>query len=108
MNIKFCYLYRDGGNYKNFNEIVFANPFGITLDKIEAIIINNLIDEKWFVSKEWNVPDMHFKGFAWDSEIDHEWHEFEMVEETFEESTEKRNIEDFLVVIRKNDPASRI
>jgi len=26
MNLKFAYLYRDGANYKNFNEVIFSNP----------------------------------------------------------------------------------
>ena len=99
MNIKFCYLYRDGSNYKNFNEIVFSNPNSINLLEIEKLVREKLIDDKWFYSKEWNVPDTHFKEFAYDSEIDVDWHEFEAIEETTEGTSQQKNIEDFLMLV---------
>jgi len=43
---------------------------------------------------------MHFQEFPWNSEIDHEWHEFECLEETTEQSTENKSIEDFLNLIQ--------
>jgi hypothetical protein len=43
---------------------------------------------------------MHFQEFSWNSEIDHEWHEFDCLEETTEQSTEKKSIEDFLKLIQ--------
>ncbi len=105
MNIRFCYLYRDGANYKNFNEIVFSNPNAIGREEIEEIIRKNLIDGKWFVSKEWDLPDMHFREFEHDSEIDHDWHEFEAIEETSEDDTAQCCIEDFLLLVNKTDLA---
>jgi hypothetical protein len=72
MNIKFSYLYRDGSNYKNFNDVVFSNSNSISLHRIEEAIRNNLLDGIWFITKDWNVPDMHSKEFLWDSEIDHD------------------------------------
>lgn len=60
-----------------------------------------MIDGKWFVSDEWQVPDMHFRQFAWDSEIDHGWHEFERIEETIDNATEKNDIEDFILLVSK-------
>jgi hypothetical protein len=99
MNIKFYYLYRDGANYKNFNEIIFSNPNDLKLNLIEEIIRKHLIDGQWFVSKEWNVPDLHFREFSWDSEIDLDWHEFERVEETLDTVTQENSIEDFLQLI---------
>ena len=99
MNIKFCYLYRDGGNYKNFNEIVFSNPNSKNFREIEKLVRKKLIDGKWFYCKEWNVPDMHFKEFAYDSEIDVDWHEFEAIEETTEGTSQQNSIEDFLMLV---------
>ena len=96
MNIKFSYLYRDGANYKYFNEVVFSNPNEIPLEKIDAIIRANLIDGCWFVAKEWNLPDMHYKEYAWDNDIDHGWHEFEFVEETDKLESEAVLIDEFL------------
>ena len=101
MNIKFCHLYRDGANYKNFNEVIFDNPCSRSKEEIETVIRNSLIDETWFVADKWDLPDMHFEEFPWYSEIDHEWHEFESIEETIEDVTSKMSIDDFLSIVNK-------
>ena len=101
MNIKFSYLYRDGANYKNFNEVIFDNPYSRSKEEIETVIRNSLIDEMWFVAVKWNLPNMHFQEFPWNSEIDHEWHEFESIEETIEDATAKMSLDDFLSVVNK-------
>ena len=101
MNIKFSYLYRDGANYKNYNDVIFSNPLAKTLVDVEQIIRANLIDETWFVAKYWNLPDMHFKEYGWDSDMDHDWHEFDSAEETQEAATQEISIEDFLDQIGK-------
>jgi hypothetical protein len=97
MNLKFAYLYRDGANYKNFNEVIFSNPNSRSVKDVESLIKMALIDEAWFVAKDWNLPDIHFKEYPWDPETDHEWHEFEFIQETLERVTENISIEDFLV-----------
>jgi hypothetical protein len=99
MNIKLCYLYRDAGNYKQYNEIVFTNPTRLPLEEIKQTILKNLIDGSWFIAKHWNVPDMHFKEYTWDSEIDHEWHEFDSVEATADTPAKDISIEAFLKAI---------
>lgn len=99
MDIKFCYLYRDGANYKDYSQIIFSNPNSINLLEIEKLIRKKLIDGKWFYSKEWNVTDIHFKEFTFDSEIDVEWHEFEAVQETNEDATQRNSIESFLLLV---------
>ena len=101
MNIKFCYLYRDGANYKNFNEIIFSNPNSINYLKIKKLVLKKLIDDKWFYCKEWNLPDMHFKECINDAEIDVDWHEFEAIELTADDVTEQNSIEDFLMLVNK-------
>ena len=78
-----------------------AIPNDLNVKEIETIIKEKLIDGQWFVAKEWRLPDMHFKEFAWDSEIDHDWHEFESIEETLELVTTGNNIEDFLSLVTK-------
>ena len=100
MNIKFTYLYRDGANYKNYNELIFDNDNARPKEQIETMIMNSLVDEMWFVAKDWNLPDMHFQEYPWDSEIDHDWHEFDTLEETSELATENIPIEDFLNLIQ--------
>lgn len=79
-NIKFNYLYRDGGNYKTYGSVVFANPENYSLGELEAVIRARLIDGLWFYAHEWGVSDLHSQ--PWDNELDHYFHEFESLEFT--------------------------
>jgi hypothetical protein len=101
MNIKFSYLYRDGSNYKNYNQIVFSNPNSRPVEEIKKLIHKELIDDKWFYCAEWKIPDIHFKEFAYNSEVDVDWHEFEDIEETTEGISQQNSIEDFLMLVNK-------
>ena len=65
MNLRFTYLYRDGANYKHFKEIIFSNPNRRSTEDIEPIIKRALIDEAWFVAKDWSLPDLHFTEYPW-------------------------------------------
>ncbi|MBS1527442.1 MAG: hypothetical protein JST19_17475 [Bacteroidetes bacterium] len=62
-NIKFSYLYRDGGNYKKFDSVVFPNPDNRNLSEIESLIRSKLIDETWFYADEWRVPELFLEIF---------------------------------------------
>lgn len=99
MNIKFSYLYRDASNYKQYHEVVFANPHELVLEEIQTTIKSRLIDECWFIARDWNLPDMHFKEYDRDNDTDHDWHEFQCIEETTEPIT-AQTIEDFIEVIK--------
>ncbi|PQJ10118.1 hypothetical protein CJD36_015590 [Flavipsychrobacter stenotrophus] len=93
MNIKLCYLYRDGANYKRYGKVVFENTSLLPLHKIGTAIIASLIEGEWFYAKKWNLPDLHFD--KWDNEIDHDYHEYSGIEETEEQPTQG-DISDFL------------
>lgn len=101
MNILFCYKYRDGTNYKQYNEIVFSNPKKRRVNEIELTIREKLIDGQWFVADLWKIPNQFFKNYAWDEEIDHSWHEFDEIAGTDKEVTEKNTIEDLIVAVKK-------
>ena len=75
--IKLSYLYRDNSNYKNFGEVVFANPLQIELEEIRHSIVPNLIDGEFFIAKEWGLPELFFDDTTID---DHGWHEFNGIE----------------------------
>ena len=96
MNVKFNYLYRDGANYKNFNSVIFKNSKNLQIGDIDARVRSMLIDGIWFFAGNWKIPDMHFKEYSWESTIDHEWHEYESVEETLENPTEENDIYEFV------------
>jgi len=92
-NIKFNYLYRDAGNYKQFGNIVLSNLNIIALDLVEDIVRGNLIDGEFFNAHKWGVPPLFFDT---KNEDDHEWHEFERIEMTDEPPFSGLAIEDLL------------
>ncbi len=103
MNIKFNYLYRDAGNYKQYGSVTFANPQGIPVDEIERNIRAALIDGEFFRPKQWEVPNLH--GYEWDDELDHDWHEFERVEGREDGTNPFRSIDEFLDTISRRQHA---
>lgn len=100
MNIRFEYLYRDAGNYKNWGQIIFSNPTCVETDVIIARIKQLLIDQTYFHAAKVAVPDLHFGDY--NEELDHGWHEFFSCRVTHDESDDiqSRTIEDFLDVLR--------
>lgn len=104
MNIKFSYLYRDGANYKQYNELIYANPSNIPFEEIEMTIMKHLTDSTWFVADDWHIPNMFFEDYIWNNEVDHNWHEFISVKETNDETTEIETIDSFLLLVRNTNP----
>jgi hypothetical protein len=88
MNIKFNYLYRDAGNYKNFNAIIFSNPKCYELEKIKVDLKNNLIDNMYFVARQLSIPELFFENINSD---DHDWHEFIDIEQTADKINDSKN-----------------
>lgn len=101
-NIKFNYLYRDGGNYKNFGSIVFINPLNIELSALEDLIRSKLISHHWFYADQWQVPDLHLG--SWDNELDHTFHEFEGVEYADEPADARTDIALFINILKNLPP----
>ena len=99
MNIAFHYLYRDGANYKNLNTIIFKNPTNMDLETFSKILIDKLISEEYFYANKWQIPDMHFG--SWDSEIDHEFHQFEAIEYTDEVPNSILTLTEFIELINE-------
>jgi hypothetical protein len=92
-NIRFDYLYRDAGNYKNYGFVIFSNPNNLSIEKLRSSIISNLNDGEFFNHKRLKIPALFFSIKNSD---DHFWHEFENIEETNETPTETRTIDEFL------------
>ncbi len=97
MNIKFHYLYRDAGNYKQYHFKIFSNQKDLSLKEIDNKIRSALIDQCWFYADRWQLKDLHV--YKWDESIDHRWHEFDLVEITDEMET-KGDIGDFINLIQ--------
>jgi hypothetical protein len=96
MNVRFEYLYRDAGNFKNWGELVFSNPHNINVNLVKSMAENVLIDQAYFVASKADVPDLHFKEY--NDQLDHGWHEFHAVIQTEEATNDPlgRNIEEFI------------
>lgn len=107
-NIKLSYLYRDAGNYKKFGSVVFSNQQPIQLQKIEDAIKASLIEGKYFIASKWRLPDLYFKESEWKEELDHDWREYESIEETEDVSTDGRDIGEFLQHILNGKSSTHI
>lgn len=102
-NIRFNYLYRDAGNYKNYGFVIFSNPNFLSFEKLSRSIISNLIDGEFFNYKRLKIPALFFSTKNSD---DHFWHEFENIEETNEAPTETRTIDEFLISLSYSKSAA--
>ena len=96
-NVIFNYLYRDDGNYKAYDSVIFQNPNRITLDLIREKIKDNLIDREFFIPKNWNIKKLSPTLIIFDD--DEVWHEFDSVDETDNNSENMRSIDEFLELI---------
>lgn len=100
MNIRFEYLYRDAGNFKNWGEVVFSNPHAVPADVVASMAEKVLIDRTFFVATKAGVPDLHFVEYS--EELDHGWHEVHAFLPTDKPSNDARarNIEEFVEALR--------
>jgi hypothetical protein len=103
MNIRFNYLYRDGGNYKQYGSFVFSNPHHRASREVEQSIRSALIDGEFFNVSQWQLPDLREQ--EWDDELDHDWHEFESVQEIEDDGNAYPSIDDFLDRIKRRQEA---
>lgn len=101
MNVRFEYLYRDAGNFKNWNEVVFATPRNISADRVAAMAEKALrIDGLYFVASEVNVPDLHFAER--NEKLDHDWHEVHAFQVTDDAPNDPqgRDVEEFIGLLQ--------
>ena len=96
MAIVFEYLYRDGGNFKNWGEACFKNEQGLSLEEIDAQIRECLIDGMYFTAEKVGLPTLYFDEH--NDELDHEWHEYDQVKEDHERTVSPTDVDvcDFL------------
>jgi hypothetical protein len=117
-NIKFDYLYRDAGNYKNWASVVFANPEKLPLDLIMESLQEAFLQDGLFIAHQVRVPEAFFytKGDA--TSDDHCFHEFDGAELSLEVPSDvhARTITQFIAETRNErargwtafDPHDRI
>ena len=77
--IKVNYLYRDGGNWKEFGSFSAPNPESKCLEEFERELRARCVDGTFFYHEEWDVPPLFPDSY--DPDTDPTWHELESVEE---------------------------
>lgn len=101
-NVKFTYLYRDGGNYKKRGHVVFRNPDELSCDFIAKALRQAFMQDGLFVAHQLRVPDsfLYARGEA-DSD-DHCYHEFDRVEASPDTPNDQhgRSIKQFLAEVQ--------
>lgn len=99
MNLRFEYLYRDAGNYKNWGDVVFLNEHNHDADVMEQLTRKTLIDGEFFVAEKAEIPDLKFKTYV--SSLDHDWHEFHSLTPTQEQVNDpnSRDITEFVELL---------
>jgi len=100
-NIKFNYLYRDGANFKAWNDVVFKNPEQLSLEEIEKRLIDSFLPDKLFVAHQIYIPEKFLFVNGKITKFDHCYHEFDNVEICKENPTDNlnRSITDFLKTV---------
>jgi hypothetical protein len=93
-NLKFEYLNRDAGNYKQYGSVILVNPTRIQPEIAKSYIKAYLIDGEFFYPEQVQVPLI--ETFEFDSEVDHDWYEFEKFSWTDEMPTESITAQNFL------------
>ena len=100
MNIKMTYLYRDGGNYKTWYDVVLPNRTGKTAEQLTEELKKHLISGEYFDQALAPLPIEPEHDF--DEELDHTWLEFHSLKGTSEPMTVKEDIEDFIACLAAN------
>jgi len=97
-NIRFSYLYRDGGNFKSWGEVIFSNPEKLTANEVEAKLICAFLPDKQFIARQISIPEKFLFANGQFTKYDHCFHEFDSVEICQENPADKseRSITEFL------------
>lgn len=97
-NIRFCYLYRDGSNFKSWGEVIFLNHENLSITEIEEKIIHAFLPDKLFVASQISLPERFLFAGEKHTKYDHCYHEFDYLEMCAEEPTDalNRSISDFI------------
>lgn len=100
-NVKFEYLYRDAGNFKNWGDVIFSNKRRLPIENINNEITLYLIDGLYFNANELEIKDLHSNSI--DIDLDHDWHEFHACKNTDEylSDVKNRDISDIILKLQK-------
>jgi hypothetical protein len=104
-NIRFHYLYRDGGNYKKWSDVVFSNPDNFSVELIGERLIGSFMEDGLFIAHQVRIPEVFLAADDRLTEDDHCFHEFAEVTATAKAPSDLqgRSIGEFLTeVVRES------
>jgi hypothetical protein len=90
-NVKFSYLYRDAGNYKNSGEVVLSNPESIEIESVRIRLTRAFEQGDLFLADQVRVPEVFLFREGCATSDDHCFHEFRSVEPTSEPAHDKHH-----------------
>jgi hypothetical protein len=76
LNVEFEYRYRDFGNFKRYNSVVFGNLSDMPINEIDQALLQIMGEEQTFAALQCKVPEMFFTEFPYDPDLDWPMHEF--------------------------------
>ncbi len=102
-NIKFSYLYRDGGNYKKWADVVFSNPDGLTPEAVTKALEDAFLQDGLFIAHQIRVPEAFLFGEGHASSDDHCFHELDSVQASLEapDDGHSRSISQFTAEVNR-------
>jgi len=72
MNTKIEYMYRDGSNYKEHEEVILQ---GKITNAEKKMIMDNLDGKEFFIPSQVGLDDLQSRMINFPNEDDHVWHE---------------------------------
>jgi hypothetical protein len=96
-NVAFDYMYRDAGNYKKHEAVIFRGIPDADLVALDAAIRVSLIDGMFFYPQKVGIPMLNLDEYGHDDEQDVTWNEYVGVRVTDENVTGERTIDEFVV-----------
>ena len=102
-NIKFSYLYRDGGNYKRHASVVFSNSDELTVDVVKEALAEAFLPDGLFVARQIRIPEAFLFERGNANSDDHCFHELDSVEVCLETATDvcSRSIGQFVAEVKQ-------
>lgn len=97
-NVELTYLYRDGGNYKKWGKVIFANPDRLDIDLVERELRHAFWVDGLFVAGQIRVPEVFLWAGDEFSSDDHCYHELDGARSTENSADDAhhRSIREFL------------
>lgn len=98
MNFKLTYLYRDAGNWKNYNSVVFCSS--TKLSEAISLLCNEFIDNLYFDPVWCKLPRITFDEYNAELDLGLFLHEFDELDYTNENVNFDCTFEEILDLLR--------